>query len=299
MPELPEVEVLARYLDSALCGKTIRAVVIHRPKSTRPTRAQSMRGKLVGARFKGVTRRAKYLLFKMKPPEREPFMLLGHLGMTGRMYLQPAKTELPKHTAVSFGLGRHTFVFEDTRYFGRMTLDKSPLENLGPEPLSAAFSGSTLRESLRRTTQVIKPKLLDQSLLAGVGNIYASEALFRARISPRKAARRLTRVQCDALAHIARGEINPYDLSPENRRLLIDEAAARANPTSEYLIELFKTEITPLTMSELGVPSRELLLDGGTPPRLQATCFEDFYRRLDCFSGGLLEELKDIKKLEK
>ena len=196
--------MLARHLDSALRGKTIRAVVIHRPKSTRPTRAQSMRGKLVDARFKGVTRRAKYLLFKMKPPGREPFMLLGHLGMTGRMYLQPAKTALPKHAAVSFGLGRHTFVFEDTRYFGRMTLDKSPLENLGPEPLSAAFSGSTLRESLRRTTQAIKPKLLDQSLLAGVGNIYASEALFRARISPRKMGRRLSTAQCDALADAIR-----------------------------------------------------------------------------------------------
>ena len=204
MPELPEVEVLARHLDSALRGKTIRAVVIHRPKSTRPTRAQTMRGKLVGARFKGVTRRAKYLLFKMKPSGREPFMLLGHLGMTGRMYLQPAKTALPKHAAVSFGLGRHTFVFEDTRYFGRMTLDKSPLDNLGPEPLSAGFSGSTLRESLRRTTQAIKPKLLDQSLLAGVGNIYASEALFRARISPRKMGRRLSAAQCDGLAEAIR-----------------------------------------------------------------------------------------------
>ena len=199
MPELPEVEVLARHLDSALRGKTIRAVVIHRPKSTRPTRAQSMRGKLVGAKFKGVTRRAKYLLFKMKPPGREPFMLLGHLGMTGRMYLQPVKRALPKHAAVSFDLGRQTFVFEDTRYFGRMTLDKSPLENLGPEPLLPDFSGSTLRESLRRTMQAIKPKLLDQSILAGVGNIYASESLFRARISPRKMGRRLSAAQCDRL----------------------------------------------------------------------------------------------------
>ncbi len=204
MPELPEVEVLARHLDSALRGKTIRAVVIHRPKSTRPTRAQSMRGKLVGAKFKGVTRRAKYLLFKMKPPGREPFMLLGHLGMTGRMYLQPVKRALPKHAAVSFDLGRQTFVFEDTRYFGRMTLDESPLENMGPEPLSPAFSGSTLRESLRRTMQAIKPKLLDQSLLAGVGNIYASESLFRARISPRKMGRRLSAAQCDGLAEAIR-----------------------------------------------------------------------------------------------
>jgi|TARA_B100000959_G_scaffold275958_1_gene329989 formamidopyrimidine-DNA glycosylase len=204
MPELPEVEVLARHLDSALGGKTIRAVVIHRPKSIRPTRAQSMRKKLVGARFKGVTRRAKYLLFEMKLPKRESFMLLGHLGMTGRMYLQSAKTPLPKHAAVSFGLGRYTFVFEDTRYFGRMTLDESPLETLGPEPLSDTFCGNTLRESLRRTTQAIKPKLLGQSLLAGVGNIYASEALFRARISPRKMGRRLSAGQCDGLAEAIR-----------------------------------------------------------------------------------------------
>ena len=204
MPELPEVEVLARHLDSVLRGKTIRAVVIHWPKITRPTIPQTMRGKLVGAKFKGVTRRAKYLLFNMKQPGREPFMLLGHLGMTGRMYLQPAKAALPKHAAVSFGLGRHAFVFEDTRYFGRMTLGKSPLENLGPEPLSTAFSGNTLRESLRRTTQAIKPKLLDQSLLAGVGNIYASEALYRARISPRKMGRRLSVAHCDGLAEAIR-----------------------------------------------------------------------------------------------
>ena len=204
MPELPEVEVLARHLDSALRGNTIRAVTIHRAKSIRPTRTKSMREKLVGASFRSVTRRAKYLLFKMKPPELGPFMLLGHLGMTGRMYLQLAKSALPKHTAVSLNLGRHTFVFEDTRCFGRMTLDESPLENLGPEPLSDAFCGNTLRESLRRTTQAIKAKLLNQSLLAGVGNIYASEALFRARISPRKMGRRLSIAQCDGLAEAIR-----------------------------------------------------------------------------------------------
>ena len=204
MPELPEVEVLARHLDSVLSGKTIRAVKIHRAKSTRPTSANSMCDRLEGAVFRGIGRRAKYLLFEIKTPRHEPFILLGHLGMTGRMYMQPAKIPLPKHTAVSLDLGRHTFVFEDTRYFGRMTLDKSPLEKLGPEPLSDAFCGRTLHESLRRTKQAIKPKLLDQALIAGVGNIYASEVLFRARISPRKMARRLSRTQCNALAEVIR-----------------------------------------------------------------------------------------------
>ena len=143
MPELPEVEVLARHLDSVLSGKTIRAVKLHRAKSTRPTSAKSMRDRLKGAVFGRIGRRAKFLLFEVKAPRREPFILLGHLGMTGRMYMQSAKKPLPKHTAVSFDLGRHTFVFEDTRYFGRMTLDKSPLKKLGPEPLSSAFCGST------------------------------------------------------------------------------------------------------------------------------------------------------------
>ena len=204
MPELPEVEVLARHLDEALRGKIIREVSVHRAKSIRPTRVRAMRGKLVGAKFRAVTRRAKYLLFELKPPSRETFILLGHLGMTGRMYLQPQRRELPKHAAVSLTLCRKRFVFEDTRYFGRITLDLAPLETLGPEPLEAGFEGAALFSALRRCTQAIKPKLLDQSLLAGVGNIYASEALFRARISPRKAARRLTRVQCDALAQTLR-----------------------------------------------------------------------------------------------
>ncbi len=199
MPELPEVEVLTRHLCPALRGKTIRDVRVHRAKSSRPTSARAMRAKLVGAKFISVSRRAKYLLFQLKPPGRDPFTLLGHLGMTGRMYVQPVNAPLPKHAAVTFGLGRRTFVFEDTRYFGRLTLDLSPLETLGPEPLGDAFDGAKLHAALRRSVQAIKPKLLDQKTLAGVGNIYASEALWRAGISPRKSARRLTGAQCAAL----------------------------------------------------------------------------------------------------
>ncbi|MBC8326574.1 MAG: bifunctional DNA-formamidopyrimidine glycosylase/DNA-(apurinic or apyrimidinic site) lyase [Verrucomicrobia subdivision 3 bacterium] len=200
MPELPEVEVLTRHLGPALRGKTVSEVRVHRTKSTRPTSARALRAKLVGAKFISVTRRAKYLLFKLNQPLHEPFILLGHLGMTGRIFVQPTAAPLPKHAAVTLGLGRHICVFEDTRYFGRLTLDLSPLESLGPEPLGDAFDGAILHTALRRSAQAIKPKLLDQKTLAGVGNIYASESLWRAGISPRKAARRLTRAQCVALA---------------------------------------------------------------------------------------------------
>jgi formamidopyrimidine-DNA glycosylase len=96
-------------------------------------------------------------------------------------------------------LGREKLVFEDTRYFGRMTLDKAVLSELGPEPLEEEFTVQAFGRALRRSRQPIKVKLLDQCLVAGLGNIYASEALFAAGISPRRAANRLTREQVTRL----------------------------------------------------------------------------------------------------
>jgi formamidopyrimidine-DNA glycosylase len=228
MPELPEVEVLVRHLAPLLANKVVRGVQVHRAKITRPTSARRMREKLTGAKFKSVTRRAKYLIFEMEPPGRTPaFTMLGHLGMTGRMYVQPTKQDLPKHTAVVLELGRHNFIFEDTRYFGRLTLDNAPLASLGPEPLDDEFNGKTLHLALGRSAQAIKVKLLDQAAIAGLGNIYASESLFRAGISPRKAARRLTRHEFTTLAAAIRhilseaikyGSTVPLDFSGANRR---------------------------------------------------------------------------------
>jgi formamidopyrimidine-DNA glycosylase len=149
-----------------------------------------------GAKFMDVTRRGKYLLFTLRlAGRREPTLLVGHLGMTGRMYLLEKDAALPKHTAVAMDLGTHRFVFEDTRYFGRLTLDTGALERLGPEPLEKEFTAEYLGAALGRSGQAVKVKLLDQALVAGVGNIYASEALFRAGISPRARAKRLDAAQ--------------------------------------------------------------------------------------------------------
>lgn len=216
MPELPEVEVLVRHLAPLLKGKIIRAVTVHREKVIRPDSARKLGRQLVGAKFIGVERRAKFLVFRLKcangnqvtgrngsgrspAGSRTHVTLLGHLGMTGRMYLQPAGAPLPRHAAVSFDLGRTRFVYEDTRYFGRLTTDLSALDALGPEPFGDEFSPDYLAAELRRFAQAIKVKLLDQSLVAGIGNIYASEALFRAGISPRKAAHRLKKAQVGRL----------------------------------------------------------------------------------------------------
>jgi len=192
VPELPEVEVLVRHLAPLLEGRTIRAVHVHRAKVLAPASTRAFTRALLGARFCGLTRRGKHLLFALRQAgQAEPRTLAGHLGMTGRMYLLPAAARLPKHAAVVLNLGRENFVFEDTRYFGRLTLDLRALARLGPEPLGPEFTVGRFADALARSSQQIKVKLLDQSLLAGVGNIYASEALFRAGLAPTLPARSL------------------------------------------------------------------------------------------------------------
>ena len=196
MPELPEVEVLARHLRRLIRGKTIRAVNVRRAKVLRPTPPRTFRWTLPGAKFTGLSRRGKYLLFQLRGKTAgKPISLLGHLGMTGRIFLAPKGRRLPKHTAVSLDLGVGNLIYEDTRYFGRLTLDTSAVTRLGPEPLDAGFGVETFAQSLKRSRQAIKVKLLDQGLVAGIGNIYASEALFRARLSPKLAANKLTMTQ--------------------------------------------------------------------------------------------------------
>jgi formamidopyrimidine-DNA glycosylase len=244
MPELPEVEVLVRHLAPLLRRKTIRGVRVNRPRILASTSECEFSRALRGAMFLEVTRRGKYLLFQMSSAHRRAsFALIGHLGMTGRMYLQDKSASLPKHTAVSMDLGKHNFVFEDTRYFGRLTLDAGALKRLGPEPLGSGFTVAYLEPALKRSGQAIKVKLLDQALVAGVGNIYASEALFRAAISPKARAnrlnsrqvRRLWRAIRQVLAEaIRRGSTLPIDFDGDGARdgLFYFGSAAGANEFS-------------------------------------------------------------------
>jgi formamidopyrimidine-DNA glycosylase len=200
MPELPEVEVLVRHLRPLLRGKTIRTVAIRRARVIRPTPAAKLKRTLRGAKFVELARRGKFLLFQLRQASRKGnFTLVGHLGMTGRMFVLPPGEPLPKHAAVVLGLGRGRFVYEDQRYFGRLTLDASSVARMGPEPLGQDFTPAKFAKALAGSTRAIKVKLLDQDLVAGVGNIYASEALFRARIAPQLPAGKLTQAQVRAL----------------------------------------------------------------------------------------------------
>jgi len=196
MPELPEVEILARHLRPLIQGEEIQCVDVRRAKVLSPTTPRQFRQVLRGAKFVGLARRGKYLLFKLRTKgRRKPITLLGHLGMTGRMFLARSADPLPKHAAIVLGLRRAKLIYEDTRYFGRLTLDTLVVTRLGPEPLSVDFDSQRFARSLNRSRQAIKVKLLDQTLVAGIGNIYASEALFRACIAPTSPAAKLSVAQ--------------------------------------------------------------------------------------------------------
>lgn len=189
-----------RHLAPLVRGRRIGVVEVHRSRVVRPDRPGQVCRAIEGARILGLARRAKYLVFRLQSPggDRE-LDLIGHLGMTGRMYVQPGSAALPRHCAVALTLGGRRLVFEDTRYFGRLTLDVSVLEGLGPEPLDEAFTPEVLAAGLAGSRQAVKVRLLDQTVVAGVGNIYASEALFRARLSPMRLAGRLKPVEIGRL----------------------------------------------------------------------------------------------------
>jgi formamidopyrimidine-DNA glycosylase len=209
MPELPEVETVRRTLEPAV-GATITSVWSS-GKPLRLNRAIDVRGlkkALVGRSIEALRRHGKYLLLDTDGPQS----LLVHLGMTGRLRLHAAGAEREPHTHVVFALadGRE-LRYADPRRFGqvdvvvRATEHEHPsLAVLGPDPYAADVDGDYLFERSRGRATSLKSFLLDQSNLAGVGNIYAAEALWRARLKPSRRARRLTRDEAKALAKAVR-----------------------------------------------------------------------------------------------
>lgn len=222
MPELPEVETVRTGLIPALQGRVIERVKLNRPNLRFPFPGD-MAGRLAGRRVERIDRRAKYLLLRLSGEES----LMIHLGMTGRFSIeaeadtrQPgdfvhAAPANPKHDHVVFEIeGGVTVRYNDPRRFGFMLMfatadeDLQPnLAGLGPEPNSNAFSGAALGEALSGKRTPIKSALLDQRVVAGLGNIYVCEALHRSRISPLREARTVPGVRCERLAAAVRDVI--------------------------------------------------------------------------------------------
>ncbi len=221
MPELPEVEVTRRQLEPLLVGRRITAVSTTSRSRFFLTPPEELRQRLRGRRVEGLVRVGKYLLSRLEGGER----LLLHLGMTGQIFAAGASSvRLMRSTAASlapeqqragFDHDRHTHLrlrfedggpdvlFRDVRRFGRVQLlgpgeTAARLERLGPDALGVRGQG--LRQAFRRRGAPVKAVLLDQSVLAGVGNIYADEALFLAGIRPTRRARRLGPADCQRLA---------------------------------------------------------------------------------------------------
>jgi formamidopyrimidine-DNA glycosylase len=199
MPELPEVETTVRGLARFLEGERIVRVAVNRPDLRRPFPPGLVQA-LTGATVTGMGRRAKYGLVHL---DREQTMIF-HLGMSGRWRIDPE--ELGKHDHLVLETGGHRFALNDARRFGSVDLvNTGALEAwpqfaaMGPEPLGPELTPAHLRAALAGRKQAIKLLLLDQRIVAGLGNIYVCEALFRARISPRKAAGKVTRPALERL----------------------------------------------------------------------------------------------------
>ncbi len=198
MPELPEVESLRRQLEPNLTGRQIIAFELAMPRIVRSGDVRS----LLGARITAVERKGKYLVI----PSDRPAALFVHMGMTGTLLFQ-LEAGHERFIRATIRLQRGLVLFRDIRTLGGFwiaTLDSPPWKNLAPDPLEPSFNLEYLSKALSHRKAPIKPLLLDQSVVSGIGNIYASEILFRAGIDPRTPAERLNARQVERLVELSR-----------------------------------------------------------------------------------------------
>lgn len=222
MPELPEVETTVRGLARFLQGERIAHVRVNRPDLRRPFPPDLVQT-LAGARVTGLGRRAKYGLIHT---DRERTMVF-HLGMSGRWRIDPERPERHDHLVLETEAG-HVLALNDARRFGSVDIVATgdldtwgPFAGLGPEPLGPDLTPRHLRQAFRDRIAPIKQLLLDQTIVAGLGNIYVCEALFRSGIRPDKAAGRVS------LAALAR-------LVPAIRDVLGESIAAGGSTIRDY-----------------------------------------------------------------
>ena len=202
MPELPEVETVASGVNERIRGERVQSVWLSRYKEPFKTPPDPMAEALTGSRIDLVHRVGKHVVFDLAR-KKSPFQWIVHLGMTGRLLVSPADIPIPRHThaILSLSSGRE-LRFVDPRRFGRLALHApagtgTSFRGPGHEPLT--ISSADFAALFRRRKLSIKAALLNQSLLHGVGNIYADESLFHAGIRPSRPAGRLTRAQLERL----------------------------------------------------------------------------------------------------
>lgn len=203
MPELPEVETIKNTLKRFVVGKTIKEVTVHWPNIIKvPDDIQQFKTLLNGETIHDIHRKGKFLLFEL-----DEYILVSHLRMEGKYNVYDCAKPVKKHTHVIFTFTNNEELrYNDVRKFGTMhlipkgkELEQKPLNQLGPDPFEAAFTLDYFYEKLQKTTRVIKAVLLDQTVLAGLGNIYVDETLFKAKVHPLKQANKLTKKEAEAI----------------------------------------------------------------------------------------------------
>ena len=209
MPELPEVETTVRGLAPVLEGKRIAAIEARRPDLRRPFPAD-LRQRLTGARVTRLGRRAKYGLIETDRGDT----LVFHLGMSGSWRLDPAELGRHDHLLIETEAGRRLSL-HDPRRFGSIDLVRTdsldaaePFARMGPEPLGEGFDGAYLKRALAGRRAPVKALLLDQRIVAGLGNIYVCDALNLARIAPGRAGGEIARSRLDRLADSVRSVLH-------------------------------------------------------------------------------------------
>ncbi len=208
MPELPEVETTRRGISGALRDRRVTAFVLREPRLRWPV-ARTIGGEISGQRVRAVRRRAKYLLIEL-----ETGTLIAHLGMSGSLRVLAAAIEPGAHDHYDLLLDSGQCLrFNDPRRFGSLHWTRRApekhrlLARLGPEPLSDEFSAEYLAGLARGRRLAVKPFIMNQRIVVGVGNIYASEALFRAGIHPRRAAGRISERRLTSLVDAVRATL--------------------------------------------------------------------------------------------
>lgn len=209
MPELPEVETVVRGLREPLIGHTIESMWYDWERSIGQPHPNEFEARVIGQTVQGIRRRAKFIVVEL-----DADLLLVHLRMTGRLYVAGSDTEhhVDKWVHVKWGLdGGQELRFSDSRKFGKVYLTdniEDVTAGIGPEPLDDDFTVDVLRQRLAGRSKMIKALLLDQTFIAGVGNIYADEALHRAAIHPERKADSLTEVEIANLYTMIRATLS-------------------------------------------------------------------------------------------
>lgn len=241
MPELPEVEHVVRSLRRAVIGRQIVAAEVHLPKLASPTTPSAFARRIKNSRIVSIGRRGKYILIDLEKTQPVPNnkrkgsasqqVLIVHLRMTGKFIVLSPDDPLPRHAHAVFYLDdERRLVFQDQRQFGILRLvpqssvaETKGIRELAPEPFGVDFSVDYLKQILGKSQRTLKTLLLDQTRVLGLGNIYASEALFRAGINPFKISAELSSKRVVRLHQAIRDVLRAAVAGNSSRRIDLED----------------------------------------------------------------------------